>query len=188
MTLPLLHAASQFAAIKHHGQWRKNGVPQIPYIAHPMGVAFILMREGYSDEVVAAGLLHDVIEDCEVTLEDLHVEFGERVASLVSEVTELPKTVSWQERKIAYREALLKADPEGLAVSVADHLHNLRSLSAALQVETDVLSKLHDISDKVEHEKACADIYRDRLPGSLTDIFTKELSEFTAQLKDQGLV
>src|SRR4051812_16220912 len=82
-------AALCFAAVAHREQVRK-GIegPGVPYIIHPMHVATILLRHGFGEDLVIAGLLHDTIEDCDVTLETIRHDFGDTVASLVDSVTE----------------------------------------------------------------------------------------------------
>ena len=70
----LIGNALQFSAVKHAGQIRKR--TDIPYITHPVGVAFILQREDQRDEVIAAGLLHDTLEDTDTSEEELLELFG----------------------------------------------------------------------------------------------------------------
>jgi len=100
----MIQEALDFALETHWAndrQMRKG--KDVPYIVHPLTVALILARAGADEEVVAAGLLHDTVEDSSadhpVTIEDLRVRFGERVAALVESVTEDDKNVPWPERK-----------------------------------------------------------------------------------------
>lgn len=92
----LIHRAIYFAVQAHDGQKRKG--TDIPYIAHPFEVAQLLMEAGAEDEVVAAGLLHDTVEDTAVTAADVQKQFGVRVAELVMLCSE-EKGLSWEERK-----------------------------------------------------------------------------------------
>lgn len=168
----------EFAAIKHQGQWRKHPLKQIPYIEHPAHVGLMLERAGYDEETVAAGILHDVVEDCGVTLEELKDAFGERVARLVDMVSEPPKSVDWQERKAAYREKLASADKEAVAIAAADHLHNLNGLARAYMDSPTALDMFKtSMDEKFEHERLCAEIFDKRLGDSLS-------AEFRAALED----
>lgn len=94
----MIEEAASFAAKAHQGVFRKG--TEIPYITHPMETAVIV--SGFTDdpEMIAAALLHDVIEDAGVTKEELEARFGPRVAQLVANESE-DKTKSWQERKSA---------------------------------------------------------------------------------------
>ena len=82
----LIRRAYRYAAQKHNGQFRRSGEP---YITHPVAVATILTELEMDDDTIAAGLLHDVIEDCSVTRDELAAEFGAEIADLVDGVTKL---------------------------------------------------------------------------------------------------
>jgi guanosine-3',5'-bis(diphosphate) 3'-pyrophosphohydrolase len=84
--LQLLMRAAYYASGCHRLQQRKDG--RTPYIHHPLEVADLLARHGADAATIAAGLLHDVVEDTEATLEDIAREFGDEIASLVAEVTD----------------------------------------------------------------------------------------------------
>lgn len=124
----LVDRAEAFAAKAHEGQKRKYTGE--PYIVHPKAVAQLLTEAGLDDEVVAAGLMHDVVEDCDVTLEEIRAEFGDRVARLVGEVTDAsrPAHGNRERRKAIDREHLAKASPDGKSVKLADIIDNLRSI------------------------------------------------------------
>ncbi|MCM3112475.1 HD domain-containing protein [Lederbergia lenta] len=126
----LVEKATQFAAIKHEGQYRK--ATKTPYITHPFAVGMILQQEGYGEEIIAAGLLHDTMEDTDTTKEELLQEFGEGVLRLVMAATEQDRSLSWEERKQATIDGLASKTPEQIAVIVADKIHNLRSIRADL--------------------------------------------------------
>lgn len=125
----LVRAAGEFAAQRHAGQLRKGDGK--PFISHPVAVAKLLAAERLPDKVIAAGLLHDVLEDTPTRPAELVRLFGKEVASLVREVTEPPKRHSWEYRKRAYLRQLRKAPRGALAISCADKLHNTASLLAA---------------------------------------------------------
>ena len=84
--LPLTRRALEFAAARHGGQERD--ADRAPFILHPLEVAHLLHGRDCPDEVVAAGVLHDTVEDAQVAVEELRVHFGERIAALVGAVTE----------------------------------------------------------------------------------------------------
>lgn len=90
--------AKMFAIQAHKGQIRKSE-PDKPMVIHPIGVGQLLESFGYDDNVVAAGYLHDVVEDTKYTIEDIEKEFGSDIASLVMGVSEPDKSLSWEERK-----------------------------------------------------------------------------------------
>ena len=115
----------------HEGQLRMSGEP---YIIHPCHVANILIDLGMDAETVAAGFLHDVLEDTEVTREVITEQFGEGVASLVEGVTKLTK-LQFKSKAQAEAENLRKMllamakDLRVIIIKFADRLHNMRSLS-----------------------------------------------------------
>lgn len=127
----MIDKAIQFAAIAHEGQYRKG--TKIPYIIHPVSVGFLLQRIGCKEEVVAAGILHDTVEDTDTKLDDIKREFGERVASLVLSASEPDKTLAWEERKTHTIESLKRASEDTLIITLADKIHNLRTLLLDLE-------------------------------------------------------
>ena len=127
---PRFEEALLFAAQLHAEQKRKG--TQIPYIAHLMSVAALVIEsDGDEDEVIAA-LLHDAVEDQggQETLAKIEAQFGSHVAQIVAGCTDadtLPKP-PWRERKEAYIAHLRTASPEVRRVSSADKLHNARCI------------------------------------------------------------
>lgn len=122
-----LFPALAFAVEAHGraGHLRKG--TRFPYVIHPIRVAWTLERHGYDDEVITAGLLHDTIEDTDVTAEEIAGRFGERVAGLVVAVSEADKSAPWEERKRATIEKVDSAGEEVLAILAADKLDNVRA-------------------------------------------------------------
>jgi (p)ppGpp synthase/HD superfamily hydrolase len=119
-----------FAAEKHRSQTRKQTA--IPYIAHLMSVAALVLEAGGDEDLSIAGLLHDVVEDCggKPMLEEVRRRFGKRVAHVVEGCTDAdtyPKP-PWRERKEAYLLHVRDADQEVRLVSAADKLHNAREI------------------------------------------------------------
>ncbi len=137
-TSPLMYStivdrAIGFASKEHDGQYRKSGA--IPYIAHPMGVATILLQMGCRQEVIAAALLHDLVEDTRVTLQEICEQFGEEVADIVDGCTELPqKYYNWETRKLDMISKLRHASLEVKLVAAADKYHNLTDISKSKKI------------------------------------------------------
>lgn len=121
----LLDRARLFATKAHEGQVRK--ATNTPMISHPIRVAETLKEAGFSDEVIAAGYLHDTVEDTSVTQEDIFKEFGKEVSLIVQGNTE-NKDHSWEMRKQHTIDWVAKAPLEIKALIVADKLDNLQSL------------------------------------------------------------
>lgn len=123
----MIDKAIGFAAKKHNGQRRKIG--DIPYIAHPMGVAAILMQMGCREAVVAAALLHDTVEDTDANLDEITTRFGQEVRDIVAGCTELSKkNNTWEQRKLNMVARLRQASFEVKLVVAADKYHNLHHM------------------------------------------------------------
>ncbi|WP_328824019.1 HD domain-containing protein [Planococcus glaciei] len=127
----LIDHAIGFAAFKHAGQVRKG--TSIPYISHPFAVGMMLQQAGESEEVVAAGILHDTLEDTAATEEEIRTVFGEQVLLLVKAASEPDKSRPWEDRKRHTVSKLAGSSREELAIIVADKLHNLRSIRLDLE-------------------------------------------------------
>ncbi len=131
---PLVRAALEEARSDHEGQVR-NGSGGMPYIEHPIRVAALLDEEGYGEEVLAAALLHDVVEDSETTLDDLREKFGGTVTGLVGAMTDDEEIENYRERKAEHRERLAAAPVEAMAIYGADKLTNSSTLRDAFAEE-----------------------------------------------------
>lgn len=119
---PKVLQALEFAAIAHKGQLRKFPA-NVPYISHLSAVAVILSNAGFDEDVVVAGLLHDIIEDTPFKGDDILENFGQKVYELVVAVTE-QKSLPWAERKEKYLRQIEAAPVEAKAISAADLLAN----------------------------------------------------------------
>lgn len=126
--LGLVERALVFAARAHRQQIRKG--TDVPYITHPVCVAILLLRAGFEDEIVAAGLLHDTLEDTAVTADDLRQAFGQRITLTVQGASEPDKTPTWEVRKQHTIDTVAAATWEVRAVVCADKLANLGELRA----------------------------------------------------------
>lgn len=136
---PLVRSALEQARADHAGQVR-NGSGGMPYVEHPMSVAALLDEHGYGDgKVLAAALLHDVVEDSETTLDELREKFGGEVAGLVGAMTDEESFDDYRERKAEHRERLAAAPGEALAIYGADKLTNSTTLRAAYASEGDAV-------------------------------------------------
>lgn len=141
---PLIQKAVKFATKTHEVyQKQKRKGKDVPYIVHPLAVGLILARAGASDEVVAAGILHDTIEDSvaekRVTKEMLAERFGEQVAALVDSVTEQDKNLSWEERKSQALEHVPQMSHNALLVKSADLISNVSEMIADYKDNGEVL-------------------------------------------------
>jgi len=129
---PALYDAIQLAARAHHHQVRKG--TEIPYIVHPLAVAGLLIRASTPEPAVIAALLHDVVEDTPVTIQEILSRFGREVADLVTALSEPDKKAPWEDRKahtIDYLEK--KATDDVLLVALADKLDNIRAIREGLE-------------------------------------------------------
>ncbi|KXA15531.1 RelA/SpoT family protein [Gardnerella pickettii] len=125
--MDILHKAYKRAVKQHTGQRRKSGEP---YIIHPLAVAQILADLGMGSIVVAAGLLHDTVEDTDYTLEECRADFGDTVAGLVDGVTKISNMEygeSAQAETIRKMVVAMSRDVRVLVVKLADRLHNART-------------------------------------------------------------
>lgn len=127
----ILHEAIRFAAQAHNGQVRKE--TEIPYIVHPFEVVQILTEAGCETALLVAGLLHDTLEDTEITDHEIGERFGRKVLALVQSESE-DKSKSWEERK-QHTVDFLRQDAtlDQMMLACADKLSNLRSIKADLK-------------------------------------------------------
>lgn len=139
--LPELDDAFAFANREHVNDTRKSGTP---YIAHPMDVASILLKENASSALVLAGFFHDLIEDTDVDSETIKRRYGEQVADYVDAVTEPEelrqdtngdKVQNWKDRKEYTIRKMGRANSEVKLLSCADKLANIRDLISDIRME-----------------------------------------------------
>jgi guanosine-3',5'-bis(diphosphate) 3'-pyrophosphohydrolase len=130
--IPLIRRAYEFSDEAHAGQYRES---KEPYLEHCLQVAFILAEQHLDSATITAGLLHDVVEDTEVTLKQLREEFGDEIADLVDAVTKIGELqfTSVEEEQVEYfRKMLLSMakDIRVILIKLADRLHNMRTLDS----------------------------------------------------------
>ena len=131
-----IEEAIEVAAEAHQGQYRKG--TRTPYITHPYAVGLILMKAGCSEAVIVAGILHDTVEDTDLTLGFIEEHFGAYIADIVDGCSE-NKALRWRARKTERIEALRIASPEVCTVTCADKLHNLRTIISEYDVIGDAV-------------------------------------------------
>jgi (p)ppGpp synthase/HD superfamily hydrolase len=182
---PLVRAALEKARSAHAGQVR-NGSGGMPYVEHPIAVASRLDEHGYGEEVLAAALLHDVVEDSGTTLDEIREEFGENVAGMVGALTDDEALDSYRERKAEHRERVAAADGEALAIYASDKLTNVRALRAAYEDEGDAVREEFKVPIELKTEvwEADSELLREKAPEvPFLDELDEELSRFRARLE-----
>jgi len=124
--------ASEFAADAHRGVTRKGGAP---YFIHPDAVAKIVhdVKESeYIADLIAAAYLHDTVQDCDVTIEDIREKFGNLVASLVNELTSDKDKIELVGKEQYLIDKMLNMSSWALVIKLADRLHNLEDFEQIL--------------------------------------------------------
>lgn len=126
----LINRARQFATLAHDGQVRKY--TNEPYIEHPIAVAAIVSSVIAEPEPITAALLHDVVEDTPIELDEIRNVFGHRVMQLVEQVTDIsrPADGNRKTRKAIDRQHLARADADGQTIKLADLIDNTGSIVA----------------------------------------------------------
>ena len=152
----MTRSALEFAAAHHAGQ--RRDADRAPFILHPLEVAQLLRGRDYSDPVIAAAVLHDVIEDTDVEYAELERRFGEQVAALVGAVSEPPGGGTYAERKARLREAVARGGADAAAVYAADKVAKVRELRLALVRGTTTMDQ-----DKLDHYWASLGMLEHRL-------------------------
>ena len=152
--MELVSEAIAFAVKAHDGMHRKKG--DLPYILHPMEAAVIVGTMTEDQELIAAAVLHDVVEDAGITIEEVGEKFGPRVKELVASETEdkrenVPAAESWKVRKEESLEVLKNTDDIGiLMVWIGDKLANMRSFYREWKIEGDAMWEKYNQKDVSE--------------------------------------
>ena len=180
----LIEAAVEVASLSHKGQMRKGS--QTPYVLHPMEAATICASMTDDPEIIAAALLHDIVEDTDTTLARIREVFGNRVANLVEDESEdkqesQPPAETWKARKVESIEHLKRAaDPGVCMVCLGDKLSNIRAIQRDLERLGDTVWQRFNEKDPSEHAwyyRTIADVLEAEL-GS-----TEAWREFAARIE-----
>ena len=151
----LLDRAIRFAVDAHAGTERRG--KGFPYIVHPMEAVAIVSTMTPDQELLAAAALHDTVEDTGVTVEQLRAAFGERVAKLVEEESDvfvegLSDEESWHGRKQAAIDRLSRASRDAKMVALGDKLSNMRAIARDYALRGDAFWSLFHVTERSEHE------------------------------------
>ncbi len=148
-----LDRAIEFAVRAHSGTERRG--KGFPYIVHPLEAMAIVATMSSDQELLAAAVLHDTVEDTDVTMEQISAEFGERVAALVTVDTcplKNEKGCSWHQRKQAAIDLIANASHDAKIVALGDKLSNMRAIARDYALDGDNLWNLFHTTDRAEHE------------------------------------
>lgn len=179
-----IHNAIVFASNAHKNQTRKGS--DIPYIYHPMEVLQILTEMGCEEDVKIAGVLHDTVEDTDVTIDKIKEVFGYKVASLVGDHTE-DKSKTWAERKADDIAALKRGSIELKSIIFADKLSNILNLLDDYRVIGDSVYKKFNASKPMQgwyyiQMYKVFDEYREELSTELVDKYYQTYVEIFGKI------
>jgi (p)ppGpp synthase/HD superfamily hydrolase len=182
--LPQTRAALEYAERKHAGQRRGDGTA---FIEHPTEVGWLLYRNGARDHVIAAGVLHDVLEKTSVSVGELDARFGSDIARLVSAVSEDVRIEGYEARKAALRQRAAAAGPEALTVFAADKISKMRELRAAIATASPHHERVDESlvpSRRLAHLRHCLGMLEEQLGDSpLVQLLRTELGELDDDLR-----
>ncbi len=147
MILPssLIKKALYYAAEKHDGQYRKG--TKVPFIVHPVLVAFTISKYTYNEDIIVAAILHDIIEDCDISIAELTNLYNKNVSNMVEELS-LPKSKKleksvWCKKKKEYISHISKASKETLTIVAVDKMVNMEAyFNYAITGQTKLLNEL----------------------------------------------
>lgn len=165
--LPQTRAAVAYAERRHAGQRRSDGKP---FILHPLEVASLLYYAGAPDHVIAAGVLHDLIEKTDAIADELHERFGTRITGLVLAVSDDDEIPGYATRKAALRRQVAGAGEEALTLFAADKISKLRELRRETLAGADdppVSGRTQRLrARRVRHYQRSLALLEERLPES----------------------
>src|SRR3954452_532563 len=175
--LAIIKKAYDYSLKHHDGQTRASGEP---YLVHPLEVALVLAEMKMDPVAVAAGLLHDSVEDTSVTIQDIAKEFGEQVAHIVEGVTKISK-IDFATREEQQAENLRKMmlamvdDIRVVLIKLADRLHNMRTLEYLSPERQDKIAReTHEIYAPLAHRLGMG-----KIRGELEDLSFRYLEPAT---------
>ena len=151
----LLDRAIIYAVHAHAGTERRG--KGFPYIVHPMEAVEIVATMTSDQELLAAAVLHDVVEDTDATVEDIRAEFGDRIAALVASESDtfedgVSEEDSWHSRKKAAIERLARASHDAKMVALGDKLSNMRAIARDYAVKGDSFWNIFHAKNPADHE------------------------------------
>jgi (p)ppGpp synthase/HD superfamily hydrolase len=166
----------------HLGQFRKDGVT--PYIVHPIQAALLLARAGADDDTIAAGLLHDTIEDTGYPRNALMREFGDVVSEMVLACSEDKSITDWEARKQELFARLVHASRGAKLVKTADALANMLDLCQALKTTNGSFWKKFCATpaQKIQYFREVLAITQDALPEALRASYQQALDDLTLRV------
>ena len=187
--LPRTRAALEYAERQHAGQRRSSD--GAPFIEHPLEVGWLLYRAGAPDHVIAAGVLHDVLEKTGVSAADLRARFGSRIAELVTAVSEDQTIPGYRRRKAALRRQAATAGPDALMIFAADKISKVRELRAAVSMAHSRHERVADSlvpPRRLTHLHQCLEVLEERLRDSpLVQQLAVELTELDSELRTREI-
>lgn len=186
---PKTRAALAYAQRLHEGQTRE--ADGAPFIVHPREVAGLLADAGASDDLIAAGALHDVIEKTPARACDVRERFGAAVASLVLAVSEDRSIGAYAQRKAALRSQVASAGEQALMLLAADKISKVRELCLVSTRDRATVRQLRGADRKrvrrLVHYRACLRLLEQRLPNSsLVGLLAAELAASEARSPRQA--
>lgn len=151
----LLDRAVVFAVRAHAGTERRG--KGFPYIVHPLEAVGIVATMTSDQELLSAAVLHDTVEDTDITLEQIRAEFGNRIASLVATETDMPVgemnlEKNWRIRKQTAIDRLASASRDAKIVALGDKLSNMRAIARDYSIQGDALWNLFRVKERKDHE------------------------------------
>ena len=181
-----IQKAINSASRLHRGQTRKDD-DSMPYVSHVFAVGWILAEYTNDEDLIVAGILHDVLEDVKnYRFDDMKNDFGARVAEIVQEVTEdkdpnvkTDERATWQERKNKYLENLKNDSFEGMMLCAADKIHNVRSLITAYGEHGEKLWDMFNApaDKKVWFYEEIAKVLKEKLDSPITKVLDIEIEK-----------
>jgi len=188
INIPLIRRAFEFSDFKHQGQLRASGEP---YVYHCLEVAFILAEQHADSTTVAAGVLHDVIEDTPTTLNELAVVFGDEIAALVDGVTKIGgyHYRSAQEAQAEYFRKMLIAmakDIRVILIKLADRLHNMRTLEFLPEAKRrQVAKETREVYAPLAHRFGMARVKWELEDLSFKHLYSGEYEHLVSQINER---
>ena len=178
----MISRAILYATKAHEGTVRKGGT--LPYIIHPLETMAMVATITSDQELLAAALLHDVVEDTGISIDDIRREFGERVAKLVDAETSrdikgISHIDSWQQRKQAALDRLTTASREAQIVALGDKLSNMRAIARDFRRIGNQVWQRFNMKDAALHAWYYRELVKSLAPMSDTDAY----QEFASLVK-----